>query len=86
MEEDVMKVAVYDNKGKTFDRYTVIIGNDVFGMSDNPNHPQGFNQFCGELCASGITESNILRMSEETFVENLPRQVIKAIVERIKDY
>ena len=40
------KLTVYDNDGITFDRYTVVIPRgDVFGMSENPSSPQGFNQY-----------------------------------------
>lgn len=81
-----MKIAVYDNDGKTFDRYTVIIGNDVYGMSHNPKHPQGFNQFCGQLFID-FNESTLIEVSgRETQVQDLPRAVISAIVDRIKDY
>ena len=43
-------VRVYDNDGKTYDRYTAVFTekmNDEFvylGMSQNPCHPQGFGQ------------------------------------------
>lgn len=43
-------IRVYDNCGKTFDRYTIVFTkkiNDEFvylGMSENPFHPQGFGQ------------------------------------------
>ena len=47
------EIRVYDNGGKTFDRYTVAYmdeTNGVFvqmlGMSENPFHPQGFGQHC----------------------------------------
>lgn len=40
---------VYTNGGKTFDRYTVILGGDVYTMSHNPLSPQGFNQYAGRL-------------------------------------
>ncbi len=46
-----MNIQVYDNGGETFDRYTVIIDNDVFGMSENPLSASGFNQWCG-VCVS----------------------------------
>ncbi|MBW2569707.1 MAG: hypothetical protein JRE47_10155 [Deltaproteobacteria bacterium] len=39
-----MKVEIYDSRGKGFneyDRYTIIIGKDIYTMSDNPNPPQG---------------------------------------------
>jgi len=54
-------LSVYDNGGKTCDRYTVLIGGTLhddllsmdrkvafLGMSDNPTHPQGFSQW-GEM-------------------------------------
>ena len=40
-------VTVYDNGGESIDRYTVIIDKDAYGMSDNPDSPQGFNQYIG---------------------------------------
>ena len=43
------KIVIYDNGGETMDRYTVIIGNDVYGMSDDATSPQGFNQYIGEV-------------------------------------
>jgi len=49
MEGRDMKLAIYDNNGKTADRYTVIIGNDVYGMSTDANMPNGFNQFAGTI-------------------------------------
>lgn len=53
---------VFDNKGKTVDRYTVLIGGSQWepsmgrnvmylGMSGAPTHPQGFSQW-GECPAS----------------------------------
>ncbi len=38
---------IYDNGGKTIDRYTVILDGAVFTMSDDPLSPQGFNQYWG---------------------------------------
>jgi len=38
-----MKVEIYDNGGKTCDRYTVIIDDDVFAMSMYPN--RGVNMY-----------------------------------------
>lgn len=46
-------IAVYDSGDKTIDRYGVyfnVIANprghkEVFGMSSNPTHPQGFGQW-----------------------------------------
>lgn len=49
-------LAVYDNEGKTFDRYTVVLTHSYepredkniytsLGLSFNPSSPQGFSQF-----------------------------------------
>jgi hypothetical protein len=54
-------LAVYDNGGKTCDRYTVLFGAPFWepsmgrtvpylGMSEHPSHPQGFGQH-GEMPA-----------------------------------
>ena len=44
-------VIVFNNNGKTFDRYTILNkkNGDVYGASDNPFHPQGFGQFSGNV-------------------------------------
>lgn len=48
-------VRIYDNGGKTLDRYTAVYMNHpeymagsyaARGMSERPFHPQGFGQFC----------------------------------------
>jgi len=54
-------LSVYDNGGKTCDRYTVLIGGSLhderlnqtrsiayLALSENPSHPQGFSQW-GEM-------------------------------------
>ena len=45
------KLVVLDNGGLTFDRYTIIDKStgDMIGASDNPFHPLGFGQFCGNV-------------------------------------
>jgi hypothetical protein len=44
-------IIVLDNGGETFDRYTIIdkATGDMIGASDNPFHPQGFGQYCGNV-------------------------------------
>jgi hypothetical protein len=45
-----MKYRIFDNNGETLDRYTVIDNEgDMIGMSDDPTHPLGFSQFCGNV-------------------------------------
>jgi hypothetical protein len=48
-----MKARVYDNGGKTVDRYTLVVNTakfeiTMFGFNEFPFHPQGFGQYCGE--------------------------------------
>ena len=79
---------VYDNGGKTIDRYTVLIPNinintgviylEMLGLSDNPNHPLGFNQFCGEWMG-GSTRN----LGKKIDWKNLPDEVRKAIQSRL---
>lgn len=42
---------VFDNGGKTFDRFTIITrhNGEVNASSCNPFHPQGFGQYCGNV-------------------------------------
>lgn len=50
-------IRVYDNGGKTLDRYTVVYmtepeGRGLYGargMSENPFDPQGFGQYCAAM-------------------------------------
>jgi hypothetical protein len=43
-------ITILDNHGITIDQYTVIIDRrEVYGMSKDPKHVQGFNQFSHEL-------------------------------------
>ncbi len=74
------KVVVYDNGGKTADRYTVVIGTSVFGMSDDATTPNGFNQYAGETSEypRGFTGKKVK-------VTSLPKQTQKAIEDRMKE-
>lgn len=74
--------SIYDNMGKTFDRYTVnIIREDgtceLYGMSHNPFSPQGFNQYCGDYM---YTPKNEI----ELYLEECPETVQKAILDRLE--
>ena len=41
-------IIVYDNGGRSYDRYTVIYDDSVFAMAEDSTGPLGFNQYCGE--------------------------------------
>ena len=81
--------SVFDNKGKTCDRYTVTftgtlwfagLGRNVqyLGMSDNPTHPQGFSQW-GECPASYSPSRQKIRWLD------LPEHIRKHVIARVED-
>ena len=73
-----MATEIYDiGPDKEFDRYTVIVDGQVFGMSENPLQPCGFNQYCGELAALPYA-----RQGKRVDFKNLPASVQTAINER----
>lgn len=82
-----MKVTIYDLGPKAFDRFTIVIevGEliDFYGMSYNPDHPQGFNQYCGSN-AEGYAKGGHLGKIRE--YGSLPDEVKTAILERLKGY
>lgn len=76
------KIFVYDNGGKTFDRYTVIIDWDVFTMSTNATSPQGVNQYLGSGIKT-VENLNLINRDLPIDYKNLPKEVKKAIQQRI---
>ena len=76
-------VVVYDDGGKTVDRYTIIIPDkSVYGMSSDPFSPQGFNQYVGELSEfpDGLSHTG-----KKVEASSLPENIQKAILQRMKD-
>jgi hypothetical protein len=43
-----MVIRIFDNKGETMDRYTVVIDESYYSMSENALSPDGFNQYGGQ--------------------------------------
>ena len=76
-----MNIRIFDNEGRSIDRYTVFIDGGVFGMSHNPNSPQGFNQFCCTVSEVG-NEKRYTRLGKEITIEDVPEEVQIAIKER----
>lgn len=77
------KVRVFDNGGKTFDRFTVFIpisnaDFEIYTMSENPLAHDGFNNFCctGPL----ILESE----GKEIDLKDLSLEMLRAIKYRLK--
>lgn len=76
------KVRVFDSgPDGPFDRYTVMIGDDLYTMSENATSPQGVNQYAGYY--EGISERD-RRNEVEIPLDKAPEQVRRAIKERQK--
>ena len=73
------KTRIYDNGGKTIDRYTIIIGNSFYAMGDDATSPQGFNQYCGEF-ADGYKEGR--HLGQRVTLKSLPHTIQAAIQTR----
>ena len=71
-------IRVFDNHGQSFDRYTLIVDHDAFGMSANAQSPQGFNQYLGKT--EDIDQKSL---GSEPLLAQLPTEVQRAIIERI---
>jgi len=71
------KIEVYDNP-KTLDRYTVAVGNYIFGMSEHPASPFGVNQFAGMK-----KDLRFWRQGKKIQFNKLPKEVQEAIRKRI---
>lgn len=85
------RVRVYDNGGKTMDRFTVVIYrtsrgatfSDIYGMSENPSDPQGFNQFSHSGSGRIQYGDQDPLFGKRVQVQDLPEAVIKAIESRL---
>ena len=75
-------VTVYDDGGKTVDRYTVVIQDgSVFGIGNDPFSPQGYNQYVGEISEfpKGLSHTG-----KKLKTNQIPEKVKLAILQRIK--
>lgn len=68
---------IYDNKGRTFDRYTIVFDDDsALGLSHNPDSPIGFSQWCAHVDAG-------TDLGKTISFEELPESVQRHITMRI---
>lgn len=84
-------LAIYDNGGKTADRYTVFYADPVSvpgrgwlvtyrGMSENPAHPQGVGMY-GEMCRYEAAAYRAAVRRQACTWSSLP-EAVKACVRR----
>jgi hypothetical protein len=71
-------IRVWDNGGRTNDRYTVSIDGDCYGMSTYPMTPNGFNQ---HISMERALDSSAL--GKELDKKDIPYDVWKAIKHRV---
>jgi len=80
---------VFDNKGRTADRYTVLLGGShwdasmgrtvaYLGMNDNPTSPNGFSQW-GDCAASWRPSQDRIRWLD------LPEHIRKHVTARCEE-
>jgi hypothetical protein len=76
----IKDVIVYDNNGETNDRYTIFTPDgSVYGMSDIPNMPNGFNQYLGDN--TEIEQGSHLGKK----LNSVPKSIQKAIMNRMSE-
>lgn len=72
---------LYDNGGQTVDRYTVVFDREVYGMSNNPKSPRGFNQSAGSI--EKMQLDNNPAVGKVIPLSKAPAEVREAIIERV---
>jgi hypothetical protein len=83
---------VFDNKGKTCDRYTVLLGGSLFvdgviaylGMSGAPSYPQGFSQW-GELKPHEAAAYRYRSGHDRIKWNDLPEHIRQHLIARVNE-
>lgn len=77
---------VFDNEGETIDRYTIINEDgDILGLSDNPTHPLGFSQFCGNCVDDHMNVSYGASWRRQLNVPRVIHQRLPEIIQQFED-
>jgi len=67
--------SIYDNEGRTFDRYTVILlDGSALGMSVNPDSPQGFSEWCQVVQGAHLGRKISLKELPENVRKHIERR------------
>lgn len=87
-----MTIKVFDNQGKTRDRYTVVVADDqidlnlqpedvdIYGFSEDALGLQGFNQFLGNLSEFGMVRDALAGRKEKKIGREVQYQELPAQV------
>lgn len=68
---------IFDTGKEYADRYTVIINQSLYTMSENPSSPQGINMYCCEIPKDYKSTGKKIKMKD------LPKEVRWAILDRL---
>ena len=85
------KFRIYDNGGKTCDRYTFVIREKdskvlhFWGASENPYHPQGLGQYCGASDDFRPCVPSARLGKKVKSLSGVPEPVAKMFMESAKD-
>ena len=77
------RTRVYDNGGKTIDRYTLVMPScevgmvDMWGFNETPYHPQGFGQYAGSYAPM----RSYKHLGKLIAIESLPSQAQQFVKE-----
>lgn len=80
------RVRIYDNGGKTVDRYTLVVPSidepgklDMYGFNEAPYYPQGFGQFSGTYGQMG----SYSHLGKLVHLSDLPDQAQRFVKETL---
>lgn len=76
------KIYAFDNGGETFDRYTIIDAKgEMLGLSENPESPQGFSQWCGNCVDNYMNVSFGYAWRRQCDVKKIIKHELPRIIE-----
>lgn len=68
--------SIYDNEGRTLDRYTVILSDgSALGLSSNPDRPQGFSQWGDAVAGAHLGKRIPFRELPQSIREHIKRRL-----------
>jgi hypothetical protein len=78
------KVKVYDTGSNGMDRYTAVIGKDMYALSSDPLSVRGVNQYSGEIGKGWHEKELKTQLGKRIPLNKIPTQVKIAIKQRLR--